>query len=635
MSERYTRLFALEENLYSEGSPVVVSAGALLKDNQTGTVLAQLKIRNISSKTIKAAAVRVACFDTLGKPLEGAAEKEYLDLAAGRDEEFGQKSLIPLPDASARSFSVTVTWVAFSDNTVWNTSGEALSALPKPDPLGKVLGDEELVRQYRLKYGTAAKSFPRKHNDLWSCTCGALNRAEEEACHVCGQKLTALLSFDAEALKAEKDARLQKEAEEQAKAAAEKAAKAKINKKIAVIATSIICLCIAFVILLTQVIIPKQKFNKAMRLIDSGEYDSAYAMLSELGNTEAILENIYDRAMTAIDAGDYDSAYALLENIGNYEAIEANKYDRAMDAIDAGDFDSAYALLEELGKAEEIAANKYDRAMEAINAGDYDSAYALLEEIGNYEAIIENKYDRAMERIDARDYETAYMLLDGLEYKDSQERLEDVKPLHYKTVFAKADVGDTIVFGSYEQDNDKSNGKENIEWLVLAKKDDKLFVISLYALDRQRYNRHTWEDCTLRSWMNEDFFNAAFSDAEKNMISTVTVSADKNPDYDTNPGIATQDRIFALSILEANEYFRSDEARMCVPTAYAIAKGAYTSSKYSNDGTVTCKWWLRSPGDSWGDAAYVSNNGGIHSDGITVGYEKCCVRPAMWIDIEN
>ena len=96
MSERYTRLFALEENLYSDGSPVVISAGALLKDNQTGAVLAQLKIRNIGSKMIKAAAVRITCFDTVGKPLEGTAEKEYLDLTAGRDEEFGQKSLVSL-----------------------------------------------------------------------------------------------------------------------------------------------------------------------------------------------------------------------------------------------------------------------------------------------------------------------------------------------------------------------------------------------------------------------------------------------------------------------------------------------------------------------------------------------------------
>lgn len=62
MSERYTRLFALPENLYAEGSPVLLSAGALLKDNETGKVLVQLKIKNIGSKTIKAAKVRVKAY---------------------------------------------------------------------------------------------------------------------------------------------------------------------------------------------------------------------------------------------------------------------------------------------------------------------------------------------------------------------------------------------------------------------------------------------------------------------------------------------------------------------------------------------------------------------------------------------
>lgn len=46
MNERYTKLFALSENLYTEGAPVVITARALLKDNQTGKILAQLKLKN-------------------------------------------------------------------------------------------------------------------------------------------------------------------------------------------------------------------------------------------------------------------------------------------------------------------------------------------------------------------------------------------------------------------------------------------------------------------------------------------------------------------------------------------------------------------------------------------------------------
>lgn len=200
---------------------------------------------------------------------------------------------------------------------------------------------------------------------------------------------------------------------------------------------------------------------------------------------------------------------------------------------------------------------KLNKAMEMIDAGEYDPAYAILEKLGDTEEIAKSKYARAMECIDAQDYETALVLLNGLDYKDSEEKWESLKQNYYRVLFADAAVGDTIDFGAYEQDNDSSNGKENIEWLVLAKRDNRLFVISRYALDCQQYNTEyvdiSWENCTLRKWLNDDFFNAAFSDWEKDMIPTITVSKDKNPDYTTNPGSVTQDKIFLLSITEANE----------------------------------------------------------------------------------
>ena len=102
MAERYTHLYTAENDLYVEGSPVILSAGALLKDNETGKVLAQLKIKSIAEKNIKAVKVTVASYDTIGKPLDGAAAFEYLDLDVRRDEQFGQKTLIPLPNTSAR-----------------------------------------------------------------------------------------------------------------------------------------------------------------------------------------------------------------------------------------------------------------------------------------------------------------------------------------------------------------------------------------------------------------------------------------------------------------------------------------------------------------------------------------------------
>ena len=136
----------------------------------------------------------------------------------------------------------------------------------------------------------------------------------------------------------------------------------------------------------------------------------------------------------------------------------------------------------------------------------------------------------------------------------------------------------------------------------------------------------TWETCTLRKWLNNDFVNAAFSSDEKAMIPTVTVSADKNPDYSTNPGNATQDQVFLLSITEANKYFSSDSARQCEPTDYAVANGAWEIN------SVNCRWWLRSPGSGQNIAASVYEDGVVFEHGNFVYLDYIAVRPALWIE---
>ena len=282
-----------------------------------------------------------------------------------------------------------------------------------------------------------------------------------------------------------------------------------------------------------------------------------------------------------------------------------------------------------------IPKQKYNQAMELISSGDYDSAYELLEELGKSEDIASNKYDRAIKYIDSGDYKTACILLNGLSYKDSAEKLKSAKQVLLKN----PKVGDIVYFGAYEQDNNTSNGKELIEWLVLAKEKNRILVISDKALDFQTYNSSitsvTWETCTLRKWLNNDFINAAFSDDEKAMIPTVTVSADKNPQYDTDPGNATKDKVFLLSIVEAEKYFTSDEARVCVPTEYAISNGACTSDSYTKGGKATCWWWLRSPGYDQYDAAGVHIDGDVHELGLCVSGGGDAVRPAMWISIDG
>ena len=196
--------------------------------------------------------------------------------------------------------------------------------------------------------------------------------------------------------------------------------------------------------------------------------------------------------------------------------------------------------------------------------------------------------------------------------------------------YGLVEEGKYITFGSYEQDNNTSNGKENIEWLVLKVDGDKALVISKYALDCQQYNTSftavTWETCSLRKWLNGTFISAAFSSEEQTSIISSTVTADKNPSYSTSPGNNTTDKVFLLSITEVNKYFSSDSARQCQGTAYCYAQGAYKAAG-------NCWWWLRSPGGNSDLAADVHYDGSVYDYGYDVYSSFDAVRPALWINL--
>lgn len=282
-----------------------------------------------------------------------------------------------------------------------------------------------------------------------------------------------------------------------------------------------------------------------------------------------------------------------------------------------------------------IPRQKYHKAMNLLESGDYDSAYALLEEINDNETIASSKYDRAVKYIASGDYESAYILLKDISYKNSKEKYAIAKAKYEQILIRNAAVGDKIIFGTYEQDNDTSNGAEDIEWLVLAKENNKILVISDKALDCQRYNniggyKTTWALCSLRKWLNDSFFNAAFSEEERALIQSTTVSADRNPKYySTDPGNATTDKVFLLSINEAEKYFSDDQARVCAPTAYAKAdrEHLYTTS-------TVCSWWLRSPGSYPSKAAFVLISGIVNNVGCDVSFDLYFIRPALWISFE-
>lgn len=244
MSERYTRLFSLPGNLHTPKAPLLIMAGALLKDNVTGQVLAQVKYKNLGAKPIKALTVSLQALDTRGLSLGQPVEHQYLDLSAPRDSEFGQKEPIPFPDASTRGFSAQVRQVIFSDNSIWEAEGQPWESLPEQQTLEQALGDTELCKEYRSRFPGAA-FFPREDGPLWRCVCGAWNEEEENTCHLCGKEKAALFSLDLEELKASRDRRLAQEAQQKEEKQAAEAKKAKKRKKAGLIALGALVLVCA------------------------------------------------------------------------------------------------------------------------------------------------------------------------------------------------------------------------------------------------------------------------------------------------------------------------------------------------------------------------------------------------------
>ena len=209
--------------------------------------------------------------------------------------------------------------------------------------------------------------------------------------------------------------------------------------------------------------------------------------------------------------------------------------------------------------------------------------------------------------------------------------------------FSKVKKGDILIFGSYEQDFDENYDpvKKPIEWIVYDKTDDQMLLVSKYVLDAMPYNEEwkdvTWEKCSLRKWLNKEFYKTAFSKAERAMIKTVTLKNPDNKKTGASGGKNTKDKIFILSrddlVNPAYGYdpdpVAYDHGRRCSATNYAIYNMGYLPEEAAKVST----WWLRTPGKSAANAANVDEDDTVNEYGHAV-RDGDGVRPALYIKIK-
>lgn len=383
-------------------------------------------------------------------------------------------------------------------------------------------------------------------------------------------------------------------AEEQARQTAERIRK----RKQATVIVSACAVIIALILFYAHVIKPHNDYHRAAELMESGDYSSALTIFRSLGEYRdsssqveacryALFEPDYQKAVAYMAGADYEQASALFERTRTYKDSDA--------------------LLSECRQA--IDENEYADALALMEGGSYDAAIAKFSALGGFR----DSYDQALHC----------------------EKLKNVAPI------INAAVGDSVEYGSFEQDNNSENGKEAIEWLILEKTDTKALLLSKYGLDCQRYNQFTtsvtWETCSLRAWLNDSFLNEAFGDEELAYIETTLVRAEKVDGFDTDPGADTNDKVFLLSCDDAERYFSSDQSRKCAASDYAQKRSAYVGD------SGYCWWWLRSPGHTSSYATLVADDGVVYENYVA-GYNimpfvgtnwgNATARPAVWVNIE-
>ena len=197
--------------------------------------------------------------------------------------------------------------------------------------------------------------------------------------------------------------------------------------------------------------------------------------------------------------------------------------------------------------------------------------------------------------------------------------------------------GSTVVFGSYEQDGNRSNGAEPIEWIVLDTDGSHALLITSYGLEAKAFNEKDasviWTECSLRKWLNGAFLDSAFTPAERELIEESFSEADMNPGYEYgNSSGSCWDYAFILSATQANLYFKGMEnVKSCYPTTAAKQNGAFV-----NRDNGSCCWWLRTPGSRSNYACSVSSNATnyVNYVGNDVRDRDNCVRPAIWVKLD-
>ena len=239
-------------------------------------------------------------------------------------------------------------------------------------------------------------------------------------------------------------------------------------------------------------------------------------------------------------------------------------------------------------------------------------------------------------------------------YIDVANATDEYRGVYFTSYRPNNTIKTSSTSNSHQDDNGYTTSSvywfkyEPITWRVLDVQGSSAFLMADLVLDSQDYHYSTsnrtiggstvyannYKESHIRSWLNSNFYNTAFTAAEKARIQTTTVdNSVASTGYSSNTYACadTSDKVYLLSYSEATNAsygLSTDASRQLKSSAYAQSQGVYTASNGNS------QWWLRSPSYYYADYARIVNNYGNASYTFVIDTISGVV-PALWISLQG
>ena len=436
---KYTTLFRLAGPYHLGSCPVLVEAGALLKNEKTNRLMVQLKMKNIGEEEITACRVWLKIYDSFGSEIELIPEHSYIDLSVKPGESFGSDIPVYVSKEEARSFDLSILEVMFTDRGKWLGENEIWPMLAPSKKVEGYFDDPLIEEQYKLEIGESKPFIPEVRGPLFFCCCGDIRLASIDKCSVCGCSKSELLSLvsDIEGLSRRASERLQREEEERKALEKKKEEKrqkreesvSKLKKQLRVFVPAALVIALIALIVIKAVLPAVEKSNSyknAYSLLEQNQFDEAADAFTLLGDykdsSQMVSECVYRKAASLAEQKEYEEAINLYNSIIEYSDSK-EKISEVEDLWKGDDYKAAITLYE---------TDEKEKAIDAFKKlGDYKDSEEKVKEIS---------YSLASDKLTDKDYAGAISLFETIsDYKDSKDQVKKAKYSLAKESFENED----------------------------------------------------------------------------------------------------------------------------------------------------------------------------------------------------